>query len=183
MKLYFLSKTTNLLDGRTWHFVHESSDLFYGTEHATDPYVGDNAALREDLKKYGRHCFRVIALQAFPIREQAEQALERYKPQSTYVVAPRIYTEEYRELQRQLNLGENNPFYGKHHTEDTRKSLSEYRKTMRWAHNGDLEQQFPASDALPDGWTYGRSAAQRERMRVVRNNTIEKKKKQQENPE
>ena len=125
----------------------------------------------------------MIALQAFPIREQAETALKRYESLSTYTTPPRIFSDEYRENHRNIMMGEKNPFYGKHHTEDTRKSLSEYRKTMRWAHNGDLEQQFPASDALPDGWTYGRSAAQRERMRVVRNNTLEKKKKQAEKAE
>lgn len=41
------------------------------------------------------------------------------------------YTEERREFQRQINLGDKNPYFGKHHTDEEKLKISESSK-LRW---------------------------------------------------
>mgnify|MGYP003341072807 CR=1 FL=1 len=184
MKLYYLTRTLSLVDGRVWYFVHDSMDPFYGTEHATDMYAGENMHLKEDVRKYGRNCFEVRALHAFPIEEQAYAMLKRYEALSTYPI--RTYypdlTEEHKEKLRIANGGENNPFYGKKHTENTKKTLTEFRKRQRWVFKGEEERQIDAENPIPDGWAYGRSPLLREKMKALGNSNRKGKKKQVKNP-
>ena len=166
----------NLVDGRVWYFVHESTDIFYGTENYTDPYIGAQPLLLEDLKKYGRNAFVVTALQAFPFRQDAEKALERYRPIATYVnppTAPRVVTEEQRERMKMNTLGDKNPFYGKKHGEKTLEVLQKYRKNQRWINDGVKEQQIPVDSELPDGFKYGRLPRQRKATTITTNNSVD----------
>jgi hypothetical protein len=65
-------------------------------------------------------------------------------------------------------FGANNPFYGKTHTEETRKKMSkprkpEFRDTMKdvatgykWYNNGLVTRRFKEGDEVPDNFVPGR---------------------------
>ena len=117
------------------------------------------------------------------IEEQAYAMLKRYEALSTYPI--RTYypdlTEEHKEKLRIANGGENNPFYGKKHTENTKKTLTEFRKRQRWVFKGEEERQIDAENPIPDGWAYGRSPLLREKMKALGNSNRKGKKKQVKN--
>lgn len=56
------------------------------------------------------------------------------------------------ESQKGKRTGEDNPFYGKHHSEETRKKWSEARKGNRWFNNGKINK---FCHECPDGFIPG----------------------------
>ena len=58
-----------------------------------------------------------------------------------------------REAHKGRYLGKDNPFYGKTHSEETRKKISEGNKGMRWFNNGE---KCVRAKECPSGFIPGR---------------------------
>ena len=146
------------------HFgVYASSDLFFGTEYATDPYIGKAKEMHEDLAKYGRQAFHVVSLQAFTNEEEAFKALERYRPLGNY--RPNIVrTEEYKQAKREAYAGENAPRFGDKQPEEAKRKIAAYRATTMWINNGDEERVVSKSEPIPEGWARGRNKSLRTKV-------------------
>ena len=54
--------------------------------------------------------------------------------------------------------GVNNPFFGKRHTEETRKTLSEKRKGKKWWYNPDSGESKMSKESPGTEWLRGRSS-------------------------
>ena len=73
----------------------------------------------------------------------------------------REFPEELRERFRVLNGGENNPFYGKNHTEDVKqqirkKAKEQWQKTKYvWINDGKTEKRVDVNQ-IPEGFVRGR---------------------------
>jgi hypothetical protein len=156
VKLYFLYKTTCMANKRVSYGVHASNDIFFGTEHATDPYVGKSIGILEDLERYGRAAFVVEAIHAFPLEADAMKALEQYKPSTTYVPPVITRSDEFKKNLSVTRMGEGNPMYGKKMSDSAKAAISEHRSKQRWVNNGSSERQQPSSEPLAAGYTYGR---------------------------
>lgn len=172
---YILFKTTNLANGKVYHGVHFTNDLFFGTPQSNDDFFGASATLRKDTQLYGRAAFRVEAIHAFTDAETANKALRhtlKNAPPNSYNtdvfnrmseiskgkqhVLGHVHSEETKERLSELHSGTKNPFYGGKHDSETLQQLSSFRTTMMWINNGLLEKQQPKADPIPDGWAKGR---------------------------
>lgn len=102
----------------------------------------DNRLLQEDFNLYGEDSFKIKQLcianseeERFKIEASLIGALETYKNGYNLTVDGKgryILTDETR-LKMSINTtGSNNPFYGKTHTEETRRKLSDNAKKKNW---------------------------------------------------
>ena len=66
----------------------------------------------------------------------------------------RTFSEEHRQKIAEAHKGENNPFFGKHHSEETRQKMSKTRKCMLWWNNGISSKR--SRECPGEGWTRGR---------------------------
>jgi hypothetical protein len=113
---FLVYKTTNLVNGKFYIGFHKTLDI-------DDGYLGSGKLIRRAIEKYGPSNFARIILQDFDTKEAAE-AYEASLVNTEFV----LETENYN-----LALGGNvrimpgasNPFFGKTHTEETRKKISE----------------------------------------------------------
>ena len=60
---------------------------------------------------------------------------------------------ESRKKYSEVKKGENNPFFGKHHSEETRTKMSESQKGKHWYNNGDTSI---LAKTCPEGFVPGR---------------------------
>lgn len=147
MTYYFVYETTNLINNKKYIGYHK-------TENLNDGYIGSGKILVNAIKKYGVNNFNRKILKFF---NNSKSALEYEKNLITeeliksnlyYNVMPggqggdangkfsRNYgVKKSEEHKRKLSsarvgkfVGEKNPFYGKKHTETTRKLLSDRQK-------------------------------------------------------
>jgi group I intron endonuclease len=58
--------------------------------------------------------------------------------------------------------GANNPFFGKRHTEETRKAMSDTRKGKKWWYNPDTEESKMSKESPGSGWHRGRSSPKKD---------------------
>lgn len=167
LKIYFLYKTTNLVDGRVFFGVYASGDLFFGTEFAEDKYCGQNQELLRDVKRLGRQCFAVEAIHAFPLADDAYQALERYRPMATYkhgsLGVP--LSQSTRDKMSEGQKGEKNGMWGKTPTADHKAAIAAHRRTTRWITDGVSSRQVPKGSLTPDGWRDGRPSSLADKVR------------------
>ena len=113
---YFVYKTTNRINGRYYIGVHS-------TRKINDGYLGSGSLLKKAIEKYGPENFSREVLREFPSYEDAV----KYEAE--------LVTEEFVKSDDNYNLalggnsrsmpGENNPFYGKTHSAETKKIISE----------------------------------------------------------
>jgi len=164
MKLHILYKTTCLVNGRVHIGIYRTDDIFWGTPHFTDEHIGLAKEMVADLKKYGRNAFIVEAIRAFPTEEEAVKVYQNFKHLDTYRPAPYVRTEELRQHYSKIFSNGGSPRIGKKHDESAKKAIAEARRRIRWVHKGNEERTIDRNDPLPEGWTYGRSKALREKV-------------------
>ena len=63
------------------------------------------------------------------------------------------HSEETRKKMSESNKGENNPMFGKHHSAETRKKMSEAHKGKHWYNNGVTSIK---TETCPEGFVPGR---------------------------
>lgn len=117
---YYVYKTTNLTNDKIYIGYHASDNI------EKDNYLGSGYLLKKSIDKYGKKNFKREILFEFDTQEEATTK-ER-----------EIVNEEFIARQDTYNIclggfggglpGELNPFYGKTHTEETRKIISEKNK-------------------------------------------------------
>ena len=170
---HFVYKTTNLVIGRVYFGIHRSDDPFFGSEMYFDGYIGDTNEMNNDLKQFGRKAFLVQGIESFSDRARAEVRLSQFLgsnlPPNSYHTNARseshkglqnalgtVRSEEFKQAVSERIKGENNPFYGQKHTDNTKEKLKQHRASIMWINNGIIEKQIPKSDNIPEQWCKGR---------------------------
>lgn len=128
---YYVYKTTNKLNGRYYIGVHKSENI------ETDSYLGSGYILAKALDKYGKANFEREILFEFDTPEEAFQK-EREIVNEEFVNDDITYN---------VALGghggkitEVNPFFGRHHTEETKEILR--RKSSEKRHTEESKQKI-----------------------------------------
>lgn len=159
--MYFLFyKTTNLINGKFYIGSHQTLKL-------DDGYLGGGRILKKALKKYGRENFKreIIAnCVSAQLAREIEAVLVRYsidnfkrdcynrsysgtgamlgKDNAFYGKSHTDETKKYlSERASEAYKGEGNPFYGKQHTEEFKKKLSEERKGVNRSNNETISRR------------------------------------------
>ena len=115
---HFIYETTNLINNKKYIGKHS-------TDNIDDGYLGSGKILLRAINKYGKENFQRKILLIVGSEEDA------------YYYEEKLVTTEIIESDDYYNIhtggcgfnsndikGEKNPFYGKHHTEETKKKLS-----------------------------------------------------------
>jgi len=146
---------------------HKTNDLFYGTEHYSDPFIGTNDELMSDLQKYSRDAFYLQAIHAFPDEVQAEHFLEK-------LLTPEVYESEIYynikwevvpgytlsdETKRKMSEAQT----GKVLPEETKQKISTVKSGTTWINNGITDKVHIPGEPIPDGWKQGRVFRKRDR--------------------
>jgi hypothetical protein len=169
---YIVYKTVCLVNGRVYFGIHRTDDPFFGSESYFDGYVGDTLDINRDLKQFGRKAFHVDGIEAYTDRSTAERRLEPFvssAPVGSYHTNVRsesqkglqnalgaVRSEEFKQAAAERVKGENNPFYGQKHSEDTKTRLKEHRAGVIWINDLSVEKQIQKDAEIPDGWQRGR---------------------------
>ena len=146
-KYYYVYKTVNLVNGKEYIGFHSTDDL-------DDGYMGSGKLIIQAIEKYGIDNFKKEIIQIFDNKEDAEN-LERQLVNEEYVKRPDTYN-----ISLGGNVcilfGENNGFYGKHHSEEARQHMSEVKKEYfqengSWIKNHNFSDE---DDVVVNGVTY-----------------------------
>jgi hypothetical protein len=113
---YLVYKTTNQINGKIYIGYHQTKNL-------NDGYLGSGKLIKKAIEKYGPSAFKKEILGIFSTQEEAE------KMEATLVDEEFTLRDDTYNLclggNVRIMCGKNNPFYGKTHTLETRKILSE----------------------------------------------------------
>lgn len=119
MMYYYIYKITNLINGKIYIGKHQTADL-------DDDYFGSGKCLHRAFKKYGLENFRKDIL--LFLDNADELALEeRLVVNEEFVKRPDTYNLSVGG-QNPILYGENNGFFNKSHSDDTKKRWSSQRK-------------------------------------------------------
>lgn len=118
----YIYKTTNLINNKIY-IGQKHSSKFLGQS-----YLGSGKRLKEAVNKYGKESFKVELIEEVETKEMMDER-EIYWISYYHATNKEIgyNLSEGGNVNRTL-VGENNPFYGKHFSEETLKHLSEVRK-------------------------------------------------------
>lgn len=132
----YIYKTINLLNGMIY-IGQKKSPKFLG-----NAYLGSGKLLRKAVKKYGHDNFRVELLESIESQEDMDTQeifWIQYYNATDHNVGYNISEGGF--VNRTM-VGENNPFYGKHHTDKTNQINSEKHKG-KTAWNKGLDKSDP----------------------------------------
>lgn len=130
--IYTVYKIINTLNNRYYIGVHK-------TTNPNDSYYGSGLVIKEAIKKHGKENFIKEILFTFENKEDAYNK-EKELVNSETLKDPLIYnvqvggvptidwTKDRKEIFSKNMSGKNHPLFGKHHTEDTKKKISESGK-------------------------------------------------------
>ena len=76
-----------------------------------------------------------------------EKTLEKFKGENHHFFG-KHHTEETKKKMSEVQKGENNPMYGKHHTEETKKKMSEAQKGEKGSMYGRTGEKHPKSKSV-----------------------------------
>ena len=115
-KYYTVYKITNTINNKEYIGFHSTDDL-------EDGYLGSGKIIKKAIEKYGPDKFEKEYIEIFDNKEDAE-LLEQKLVDLAYVEREDTYNQS---LGGNVCIlyGENNGFYGKSHTDDTKKKISE----------------------------------------------------------
>ena len=131
--MYCIYQITNKINGHRYIGQHKYED----ESNPMGKYKGSGLNLRRAYKKYGIENFETEILYK-RVRDKATidameiWAIEKYKPEYN-IAKGGSGGDIYHQLddegkKRMIGSGENNPFYGKHHSEETKRKISEANK-------------------------------------------------------
>lgn len=136
----YIYKTTNLIDGKIY-IGQKKSPKFLGNK-----YLGSGRVLKQAISKYGKDNFKVELIEEI-------DCLEKMDEREIYWIA------QYNATDREIGynrseggnvnrtmVGENNPFYGKHHSEESRKKMSEHNSLYMLGKHHSEETKKKISD-------------------------------------
>lgn len=125
----------------------ETKEFYLGVrsckcEIANDPYMGSSSQWNKEYIRVNREILTKTIIEEFAERGDANKAesdlielhildplcVNRYIPKYYKEFMRRTASEETKKLQSINNSGENNPFFGKHHTTETKEILVKVRK-------------------------------------------------------
>ena len=129
----------NKLNGKLYVGQHRSKRL-------KDNYLGSGTAIRRAIKKYGKDNFNKGYLEFANSKDHLDELekkwikfFKNHPTRGCYNIKdgghngkPVPVSEENRVRMSIKFSGENNPFYGKKHTKESRRLISEARKDFRW---------------------------------------------------
>jgi hypothetical protein len=73
-------------------------------------------------------------------------------------MAGKVHDNEYKKYMKEINTGDKNPFYGKNHSNETKKKLSIQTKSHRWITDGKNNIKLVDPDQeIPEGFRLGRT--------------------------
>lgn len=147
-------KATRGADGK-YHFVYMTlnkvtNKLYLGkhsTKRLNDNYLGSGKLLLQSIKKYGRENFIIDIINFYDTSEQAYKMEKLLSEAIDVVNDDNFYNliyggkhslsgynmpEEKRKLLSEKYKGTGNPFYGRHHTEETKKRISMMNKGTKY---------------------------------------------------
>lgn len=118
----YIYKTTNLINGKIYIGQHRVAN-----ENDNDDYLGSGKLIRRAVKLYGKDNFKKEIIAYCNSLDELNQLEEEYI---------KMYNSTNHTIGYNISkgggfmkcVGENNPFYGKHHTDAVKKKLSECRK-------------------------------------------------------
>lgn len=128
---HYVYQTTNKINGKIYVGVHRSDNI------EKDNYLGSGKIFLKALEKYGKENFERVILFEF---DTAKEAYEKERE---------IINEEFIDRDDTYNtapgghggvLTKENPFKGKHHSEETKRILSEKSSNKR--HTEEIKQQI-----------------------------------------
>lgn len=134
--MYYIYRITNKLNGKTYIGKHKYKKL-------NEYYMGSGVHLKRAQKKYGIEnfekkilVFNISKLEHANLLEETFIAAEREKVgrENCYNIADGGDGGNLGEEVNKKLRGENNPFYGKHHSEEAKKKMSEARKNKKFGH-------------------------------------------------
>lgn len=146
-KYYYVYKIVNDVNGKEY-------TGFHSTDNLDDGYMGSGNLIIKAIEKYGIEHFHKEIIQLFDNRKDAED-LERKIVDEDYVKRDDTYN-----ISLGGNVcilfGEDNGFYGKHHTEDAKARMSESKKLYYSENDSKLKgvNQDTSDDVVIDGITY-----------------------------
>ena len=151
-KYYTIYKITNLINGKIYIGFHSTNDL-------DDGYMGSGKGIKRAIKKYGEENFHKEILAIYDNQKDAED-LERELVNEDFVNRLDTYN-----MTIGGNVcilwGENNGFYGKHHTEDTIRNIQESRS---WYYPTE-ETKEKIRQSCKEFWTEEERLKQGERLK------------------
>lgn len=170
----FIYLTTNLVNGKIYIGQHEFNKC-----NAT--YIGSGRKLKLAIKKYGKENFKRTILRVCKTRHELivweHVYIKKYHSQDSkigYNIADGdVNTSGYcpvrnpevikKILKKRVGkfVGEKNPFYGKHHSEETRKKISEKAKGRIGYNKGkhlseETKRKISEAQKGEKSWMYGR---------------------------
>lgn len=116
----YIYKITNELNGKTYIGQHKK-------KYFDNKYYGSGVLIKEAVRKYGKYNFNQTLLKVCFSQEELDKEeqkfikLEREKGHAEYNI-----TDGGKGMKGIHLTGNQNPFYGHHHTEETRNKLSKY---------------------------------------------------------
>lgn len=128
--LYLVYKITNLVNNKIYIGFH-------GTNNIDDGYMGSGKLIKKAITKYGVESFSKEVLKIFDNKKEAED-FERLLVNKEFVEREDTYN---------MSIGGNvcilygnkNGFYGKQHTEEFRKFISEFNKGNKFAKTNQIQ--------------------------------------------
>lgn len=132
MKVYTVYKTTNVINNKIYygfHSIDDSKIIRFDRGHGScfvDGYLGSGKLIKRAMVRYGKLSFYQEIVGIFDSKEEAE-SLEASLANKEFVQRDDNYNIALGGNVR-IFVGVNNPFYGKHHSDETKKRINAARK-------------------------------------------------------
>lgn len=130
-KYNYFYKTTNLVNGKYYYGIRSTDK-----DPLKDSYLGSGKNLKRAIKKYGRENFKKEILIEFPTRQEVSDyeceivTMELVLDENCYNLKTGgdngfIFSDDSKKKIGLANSGENSAWYGKYHTNETKKKISD----------------------------------------------------------